>query len=70
MKQQLKFKTNIRCMGCVSKVTSALNEAVGADNWEVNIESPDKQLTVKGEELDADTVVAAVAEAGFRAAAG
>lgn len=69
MKQQLKFKTNIKCMGCVSKVTSALNEAVGADNWEVNIESPDKQLTVKGEELDADTVVAAVAEAGFRAEA-
>ena len=56
-------------MGCVSKVTSALNEAVGADNWEVNIESPDKQLTVKGEELDADTVVAAVAAAGFRAEA-
>lgn len=67
MKQELKFKTNIKCMGCVSQVTSALNEAVGIDNWEVNIQTPDKQLTIKGEDLDADLVIAAVAEAGFKA---
>lgn len=54
-------------MGCVSQVTPALNEAVGADNWEVNILSPDKQLTIKGEDLDANLVVAAVVEAGFKA---
>jgi copper chaperone CopZ len=67
MKQELKFKTNIKCMGCVSQVTAALNEAVGADNWEVNIQTPDKQLTIKGDDLDADLVIAAVNEAGFKA---
>lgn len=69
MKKELKFKTNIKCMGCVSQVTEALNGAVGADNWAVDLQSPDRQLTVRAESLDAETVVAAVAKAGFRAEA-
>ncbi len=67
MKQELKFKTNIKCMGCVGQVTEALNEAVGTGNWSVNIQSLDKEMTVKGENLDADLVIAAVNESGFRA---
>lgn len=69
MKQELKFKTNIKCMGCVGTVTPSLNKAVGAGNWQVDIQSPDKPLTVKGEGLDAETVIAAVKEAGFKAEA-
>jgi copper chaperone CopZ len=69
MKKELKFKTNIKCMGCVSQVSDALNGAVGADNWAVDIQSPDKPLTVRGENLDAETVIAAVTKAGFRAEA-
>ncbi len=69
MKQELKFKTNIKCMGCVSTVTPALNQVVGADNWEVDLQSPDKQLTVKGDDLDAEAVISALKEAGFKAEA-
>ena len=69
MKQTLKFKTNIKCMGCVSQVRSVLDETVGANNWEVDLQSADKQLTVKGVNLDADLVVAAIAEVGFKAEA-
>lgn len=67
MKKELKFKTNIKCMGCVAKVTPTLDEAVGRDNWEVNLQSADRQLTVNVEEVDAETVIAAVSEAGFKA---
>lgn len=67
MEQTLKFKTNIKCMGCVAQVTSALNDAVGIDHWEVDLMSPEKWLTVSNETVDADIVVAAVQEAGFRA---
>lgn len=69
MKKELKFKTNIKCMGCVSQVTDALNGAVGADNWTVDLQSPDKALTVSGESPDAGQVIAAVTKAGFRAEA-
>jgi copper chaperone CopZ len=69
MKKALKFNTNIKCMGCVSAVTPALNEAVGAGNWEVDIQSPHKELTVTVENQDADTIIAALRETGYTAEA-
>ncbi len=67
MNKQLKFKTNIKCMGCVSNVTNALNETVGENNWAVDIVSPEKSLTIKGENLDAAKVIAALAGVGYKA---
>jgi len=67
MKKTLKFKTNIKCMGCVSTVTPALDEAVGAGNWEVDLQSPQKEMTVNAEEADANTVIAALAKTGYKA---
>jgi len=67
MKKELKFKTNIKCMGCVSAVTPALNETVGAGNWEVDIQSPNKPLTIQGEEVEANAVIAALEKVGYKA---
>ena len=38
----LKFKTNINCGGCVSKVTPFLNNQEGVESWEVDTVNPDK----------------------------
>jgi len=66
--ETLKFKTNIKCMGCMSKSTPYLNEAVGEDNWEVDIQDPNKTLTVAtNETVDPDLVIRAVESAGFKA---
>jgi len=67
MEKVLKFKTNIKCMGCVAKVTPELDTAAGAQHWEVDIAAPDKVLTVKTETLEAEEIVAAVKKAGFSA---
>jgi len=67
MEKTLKFKTNIKCMGCVATVTPALNETVGADNWEVDLQSPEKQLTIKIEGADAGKVIAALGKVGYKA---
>lgn len=61
-----KFKTTIKCSGCLAKVTPFLNEAIGEDNWEVDINDPSKVLTVVGEQED-KTVVDAVEKAGYKA---
>jgi copper chaperone len=63
-----KFKTTIKCSGCVAKVTPFLNEAVGAAKWEVDTENPSKVLTVSGEK-DRTKVIEAVEKAGFKAEA-
>ncbi len=64
--EALKFKTNIKCTGCLAKVTPALNETVGADNWKVDLEDPGKTLTVVSDSSE-NEILAAVKEAGFEA---
>jgi copper chaperone CopZ len=61
-----KFKTNIKCSGCVATVTPFLNEAVGADQWQVDTNDPSKILTVESEK-DAAKVIEAVQKAGYKA---
>ncbi len=43
-----KFKTNIKCTGCVEKVTPVLNELPGVESWNVDLTSPQRTLTVEG----------------------
>ena len=64
--QILKFKTNINCIGCVAKVTNALNHAVGEENWTVNTNVPEKTLSVKTEDLNPQEIEAAVKSVGFK----
>ncbi len=61
----LTFKTNIKCGGCIAAVTPFLNEAVGAGNWQVDTQNPNKILTV--ETANVETVRQAVEKAGYRA---
>ena len=61
-----KFKTTIKCSGCVEKVTPFLNEALGEDNWAVDYNNPAKVLTVVGEN-DKAKIIEAVEKAGFKA---
>lgn len=42
---KFQFKTNIKCGGCVAKVTPHLNALQGVKSWKVNIQNPDKILT-------------------------
>ena len=64
----LKFKTTIKCSGCLSKVTPVLNETVGEDNWELDLQTPDKVLTVATDEIvNGELVISAIAKAGYTA---
>ncbi len=65
--QTVQFKTNIKCSGCIAKVTPVLNQAVGEDNWEVDIQNPDKVLTVSAHGISEARIQSAVEEAGFKA---
>lgn len=63
----LKFKTNIKCAGCLARVSPNLNEVAGEDNWEVDINTPEKTLTVISDEVDERSIIFAINEAGFTA---
>lgn len=61
-----KFKTNIKCEGCIAKVTPHLNAAIGEGQWQVDLNSPDKTLSILGDRSQ-EIVKAAVEKAGYRA---
>lgn len=63
--ENLKFKTNINCGGCVKSVTPFLNEVDEVETWKVDTENPDKILEVEADEGSEDKVMHAVKEAGF-----
>jgi copper chaperone len=63
--EEMKFKTTIKCTGCLDKVTPHLNETQGIDDWEVDLKNPDKILTVKVQNASEEDVVKAVKKVGF-----
>jgi copper chaperone len=65
--ETLKFKTNIKCNGCIATATPFLNDVVGEDNWAVDTQTAEKVLTIVAEDLSPDMVVKAVHASGFKA---
>ena len=61
----LRFTTTINCGGCIKAVTPALNQTVGAGNWQVDTANPAKILTVTSDQATPALVVRAVEAAGF-----
>ena len=62
---EAKFKTTIQCNGCLLKVTPKLNEILKEQSWSVDLESDDRILTVKNDNVSVDAVVSAVKSEGF-----
>jgi copper chaperone len=60
------FKTNMKCSGCIEKVTPALNELAGKDRWKVDLQNPDKTLTISGKDIQAKDIQFVIEKAGFR----
>jgi copper chaperone len=63
----LYFKTTIRCNGCISNVTPYLNSIKEIKEWNVDLASPEKLLTVIGEGVNPEMIVTALKEAGYKA---
>lgn len=62
----LKFKTNINCSGCVSRVTTFLNESAGPEHWSVDTDNKDKILTVEHSASTENAIIESVKKAGFQ----
>lgn len=63
--ETLKFKSNIKCTGCLQKVTPHLDSTEGIENWEVDLKNPEKVLTVQGSGITEEQVREAIQKAGY-----
>jgi copper chaperone len=64
--EKLTFKTNIKCEGCIEKVTPGLNETAGAGHWQVDLSKPERILTVESN-VDEKQIKEALQKAGYKA---
>ncbi len=62
-----KFKTDIKCGGCLDKVRPHLNEKEEINHWEVDLTDPARVLTVEGDNISVEEVADTVKKAGFKA---
>ena len=63
----LRFKTTIKCGGCIATVTPFLNKIDGISNWSVDTNSPDKILTVETENVNPEEITNTLKTAGYQA---
>lgn len=64
--ETLKFKTNIKCGGCIATVTPFLNDLETVQSWKVDVDDADKVLTVEGS-ASAPEVIDVLNKAGYKA---
>lgn len=62
-----KFKTSLSCSGCVSKIEKILNAEKDIIKWEVDLNSPDKILTIETETFDPNQIPSLLLKAGYKA---
>jgi copper chaperone len=67
--ETLKFKTNIKCGGCIAAVTPSLNALKNIKHWEVDTNNPNKILTIDAENgINETDIVNALNSKGYMAA--
>lgn len=62
-----RFTSNIQCSNCKSKVGPVLDASGEIQEWQVDLEDPDRSLIVQTESLTPEDIVALVRKTGFRA---
>ena len=63
----LKFKTNVKCGGCIATVTPHLNQVKGIISWNVDTIDPLKIMTVETEGVSAEEITSVMKTAGYQA---
>ena len=63
----LKFKTNIKCGGCIATATPFLNQSKGIISWNVDTIDPLKIMTVETEGVSAEEITSVMKIAGYQA---
>lgn len=61
------FKTNLKCSGCVDKLSNHLNKNKDIIQWNADLDTDDKIVTIETEKVEPDKLKKLIEEAGFNA---
>jgi cation transport ATPase len=60
------FATNLRCESCVAKIKPLFDAEPSIHHWSAETASPDKAITVHGDNVSRDTVQRLLEQAGYK----
>jgi copper chaperone len=63
----LKFRTNLKCNGCIAKVTPYLDGLKGMEKWSIDLSDPSRILTAEVSGIDAGVIIQTLAKVGYKA---
>lgn len=61
----LKLKTNLRCQACLASVRPLLDSVSQIRSWSADLSSPDKILTIEGDEIQRSQIEAILSQKGY-----
>jgi len=65
--EQIKLKTNLSCKHCVMKVEPVLKAEQGIVSYNIDLENPDKTLTIESNGADIDQLIKDFEKVGYLA---
>jgi copper chaperone len=63
---KLRFKTNLKCNGCIRAITPGLESLNIIEHWSVDLENQDKVLEMEAPEEVSELVINSVKKAGYQ----
>lgn len=63
--EERRYRTSAKCKGCVSAIAGKLDEIMGREDWNIDLTSPDRVLTVKSDVAE-EEIVSRVKGLGFK----
>lgn len=63
--EERRYRTSAKCNGCVSAIAGKLDEIMGREDWNIDLKSPDRVLTVKSDMAE-EEIVSRVKGLGFK----
>lgn len=63
--EERRYRTSAKCNGCVSTIAGKLDEIMGREDWNIDLKSPDRVLTVKSDVAE-EEIVSRVKGLGFK----
>ena len=65
--KQVKLKTDLSCRHCVMKVEPVLKATEGIVSYSIDLENPDKTLTIESNGANIDRLILSFKKAGYNA---
>lgn len=63
----LKFNTNLKCSGCIAKIKPLLDKIPEIEQWSVNLNTPQRILTVQLKSGQPSLIIKTLQQAGYQA---